>query len=318
MSRDKFISDGDTFVHVDNRERFKSIGNTFDIYNTYETVPRVKKGDPEGGQWTSEWATSGAEFDSRKKDLRIPPAWTEVRINKDNNADLLATGHDAKGRKQYIYSQNATMRTAALKFEKNKELLGKFAGIEVENSRNMKSKDPNVSEAADVMALIISTGIRPGSDAERGGDKTAYGATTLQGRHVVITANGGVRLQFIGKKGVAISIPVRDEQIASMLKEKKDSAGSKGRLFNVSDSQLRDYAKTLNGGKFNPKDFRTLKGTATAMAEVTKYKRASGQKQYKKYVNEIGDRVSKVLGNTRAIALKSYINPFVFLDLQPK
>ena len=36
--------------------------------------------------------------------LVIPPAWTEVEISAKKSADLLVTGRDDKGRKQYNYN----------------------------------------------------------------------------------------------------------------------------------------------------------------------------------------------------------------------
>ena len=37
--------------------------------------------------------------------IRIPPAYTNVKINPDKNAELSVTGYDVAGRKQYLYSQ---------------------------------------------------------------------------------------------------------------------------------------------------------------------------------------------------------------------
>jgi len=287
-----------------------------DITNFVEIVPRKPKGDKEGGQWVSEWLTGGKVFNLRKKEMRIPPAWTDVKINKDREADLQATGYDSKGRKQYIYSENAVMKAAAAKFARNEELLSKALEIEKQNTKNLKSDDPHIRECAQIMSLIMATGIRPGSDTDTGAEKQAYGATTLEGRHVVKMTNI-VRLRFVGKKGVDLDIPIFDNDIAEMLLKKKAAAGSRGRIFNVSDSQLRDYVKTLDGGGFKTKDFRTLKGTAVAMEEIKNHKKAKNITQYKKSVKAISKKVAAVLGNTPAIALKSYINPFVFLSIKP-
>lgn len=40
---------------------------------------------------------------TRIAELAIPPAWRQVWICPDENGHLLATGHDDRGRKQYIY-----------------------------------------------------------------------------------------------------------------------------------------------------------------------------------------------------------------------
>lgn len=102
-----------------------------------------------------------------------------------------------------------------------------------------------------------------------------------------------------------------------MLVDRKKTSGETGKLFNISDNDLRAYTKKLNGGGFNPKDFRTLKGTTTAMKEVAKLNRSTSMANYKKQVMGIAKKVSEILGNTPSIALKSYINPFVFLKIKP-
>lgn len=260
--------------------------------------------------------TQGSQFDARKKELGIPPAWTDVKISKDSTSDLLATGKDSKGRTQYIYSENKTMKQAEIKFARNKELIQKQDYIVKQNIENMASSDKSISEPAHVMSVIHSTGIRPGSENETGGKVKAYGATTLEGRHVVVNGKD-VRLKFVGKKGVNIDIPVTDSKVAKMLVDRKEISGEGGKLFNASDSDLRTYTKKLNGGGFKPKDFRTLKGTSTALQEVKGMKRFTNMGEYKKAVMNVAKKVSTVLGNTPSIALKSYINPFVFADIKP-
>ena len=104
-----------------------------------------------------------------------------------------------------------------------------------------------------------------------------------------------------------------------MLLDRKAAAGDTGKLFKTSDSSLRDYTHTLDGGSFKPKDFRTLKGTQTALDEIKKNPApASSMKEFKQRVRDIAKAVSQKLGNTPTIALQSYINPFVFKSIQPR
>lgn len=259
--------------------------------------------------------TQGKEFDLRKKDMRIPPAWEDVKINADSNADLLATGIDAKGRKQYIYSQNSSAKNSALKFVKIEKVMKVMDNILQKNSKNLNSRDPKTKELSTIMALVHNTGLRPGSTKDTKANVQAYGATTLEGRHVVQTKEG-VMLKFTAKKGVNVEIPVTDKKIVADLMKRKKSSGPKNRLYNVEDNDLRNYSKGL--GEVNPKDFRTVKGTTTAMQAAAKMKPAKTEAEYKRMVKEIATQVSKVLGNTPAIALKSYINPIVFNALKPK
>jgi len=63
------------------------------------------------------WVThEGKDLPEHAQKLGIPPAWTDVKIASDPKADLLASGKDAKGRDQRIYSEAFTQRQAGKKF----------------------------------------------------------------------------------------------------------------------------------------------------------------------------------------------------------
>lgn len=269
--------------------------------------------------------------------LRLPPAWKNVRISTDPRAALLVTGTDAKGRTQYLYSRAYGQSQSAAKFARIQELDRKFAGIQKENDALRQSDDERVRQLADCTALIMLTGTRPGSDADTRAKVKAYGATTLEGRHVVamyapapedvvdlqdlgqLRPGDPVGLQFVGKKGVDISLPIRDPSLARMLVTRARTAGPNGRLFpRISDSQLLDHVHCLNGGQFKTKDFRTLLGTRIALEEMKKQKVPTTEKEYKKAVKAVATVVSRRLSNTPAVALQSYISPVVFSKWRAK
>jgi len=239
----------------------------------------------------------------------IPPAWKEVMVADEPDADLLVTGLDSKGRKQAVYSESHKIRQAALKFAKVNELRQKTTQIAKEIRSEMKGP---TKEEATCLLLIQKTGIRPGSEKDTLASTKAYGATTLLGRHVVEEAGGGVRLKFTGKKGVELDIEVKEPGLRTELLRRRKRVGEDGKLFDTTDSRLRSYAKSKNGGGFNPKDFRTAKGTSEAVLKMKTLPKPKSQKEYKKAVREVAKHVSSVLGNTPTIALQSYIDPSVF------
>lgn len=257
------------------------------------------------------WGTGSSGMPAHIKALRIPPAWKNVRYAMDPNSSLLVTGKDAKGRCQAIYSAAHTAKAAAAKFARIEELNNKFDGMLKQNSGLQKSSDAKVKEAADCTRLIMTTGIRPGSRQDTGAEKQAYGATTLEGRHVIVKG-GKVTLKFTGKKGVDLVIPVDDKATADMLIARK--AGSRDPIFDLDEKDVRDHVGVLDGGSFLTKDLRTLLGTRTAMTEVAKASVPHNMKEYKKAVKAVATKVSEKLGNTPTIALQSYINPVVFAD----
>jgi DNA topoisomerase-1 len=246
--------------------------------------------------------------------LKIPPAWTDVRISHDPNAALLATGKDAKGRPQSIYSEAHAAKQAAVKFARIIELQSKFNDVLAQNEA--ARRDPKTRDVADCLNLIMRMGVRPGSDSDTGAEKKAYGATTLEGKHVVRTPEG-MRLQFTGKKGVELDLPVTDDALAANLWARAQKAGQNGRLFGaVTDKSLLDHTHTMDGGGFKTKDMRTRLGTQTAADVVSSMPKPTDRKSYDKAVKTVAIAVSKVLGNTPKIALEAYISPTVFAPWQ--
>jgi DNA topoisomerase-1 len=288
----------------------------------------LEKYDPdqsrdERGRWTSggavydadskQWRMSGGgALPPHLEGVRIPPAWSDVRIATNADSDLLATGKDAKGRSQSIYSDKHWADAAASKYARVEEMQDKFSSIMRENETTRESGDSVRIAHADATETIAKMGIRPGSDDDTGAEKKAYGATTLLGQHVVQT-DSGTRLQFVGKKGVSLDLPVDDENLAKMLTARAEAAGPDGKIFgSVTDASLRDYVHSLDGGDFKVKDFRTRLANDVAGSTVSSMTPPSDESSYKRSVFQVAKAVSAKLGNTPTIALQSYINPAVF------
>ncbi len=54
----------------------------------------------------------------RIKKLRIPPMWTDVKIDSSDKSKIQATGYDSKKRKQYIYNPTFIEQSKIKKFKK--------------------------------------------------------------------------------------------------------------------------------------------------------------------------------------------------------
>ena len=260
------------------------------------------KRDDKGNFITSQ----GKALPAHVAGIKIPPAWTNVIINPDPKGALLICGYDTKGRRQSVYSEkHGNIKTKA-KFARIEELNKKLPSIMHEIDAKI-----NKSEEALITKLIMNTGIRPGSDIETQSKVKAYGATTLEGRHVTVK-DDKVVLSFIGKKGVQNNIPIEDKKMANVLLSLKNKAGEDGKIFHTEYSSLLHFTASLDGGKFKTKDFRTLVGTKTAMTAVAGMKPPTNEKEYKKAVKEVAVTVSGKLGNTPTVALTAYISPSVF------
>lgn len=248
------------------------------------------------------------------KALKVPPAWQSVKISHDPHADLLVIGHDVKGVKQYIYSKKFADAQAAKKFERIHALQKAAPKIDAQNEKNRQSDNSTVRDNADVLALILRMGLRPGSDAESSAKVKAYGATNLRKEHVVKDGDQ-TRLKFVGKKGVSLDLPVRDPDLAKMLQQRAKAAQPNGPLFpKANENTLLSYVHGFEGGKFKSKDFRTLLACRSAQAEIASMPVPKNPAQYKKAVREVAAKISSRLGNTPTVALQSYINPILFAE----
>jgi DNA topoisomerase-1 len=168
-------------------------------------------------------------------------------------------------------------------------------------------KDARKKDEAAVLLLMRKTGIRVGSERDTLAEKKAYGATTLTSKHVKIN-DDTVMLSFVGKKGVKIRQKIQDKELADALRPR---AAKGGKLFDTSDSRVRDYLHA-NDGKFHPKDLRTIKALEISLETIHKLSDPKNAKEFAKARNAVGDAVAKALGNTRTVALNSYIPPEVF------
>lgn len=309
---------------------------------------RVPGGNPEGGQFAScdgagavsgNWAkqSGGASYNEDNKTwlgqdgkplpqsdqdkldkYKVPKVWTEVKLNPDPEGHRVAVGRDSKGRIQSRYDEKFREGQDANKFSRVSELNSKMSEIRKKsfNSFQDESLPTKERDAAAVVALISETGMRPGSTKDTKADYPAYGATTLEGRHIKSIKGETITLEFVGgkAKGKAQTQQLKNKELAKYLSSK--NVGPDERVFDVSSSSVSSFMKKSGGNGFKVKDIRTWKGTSTAVDAISKMKSPKNKKEFQKSVKSVATTVSDRLGNTPAIALSSYINPEVFSDWQ--
>jgi DNA topoisomerase-1 len=237
---------------------------------------------------------------------RVPPAWARVWMTTDPKSPIQAMGRDSKSRRVYLYSAEQTGRASALKFSRLKA----FAKVYPSLLRKIQV-DKYTSEEALVLYLISKTGFRVGSEAETRASVQAFGASTLRCSQVSI--NGvGVAFDFTGKKGIRVGKVIKDAFLSGSIHGRCTSAADP-KIFNTSDRRIRRYLNTISGGsEFNVKDFRTYLATIVALRKIKAMPVPKNGTEFKHARREVGESVARELGNSPAIALKSYVTPEVF------
>lgn len=240
---------------------------------------------------------------------KIPPAWTDVLVSDDPNSSVQVVGRDVQGRRQAIYSVEHTEGKAAQKFARIDALDRKMGDID-----KRLSETALTSDSAAALMLIRKMGLRPGSKKDTKARHASYGATTLERRHVQVSGDT-VRLRFVpGKhKGREVDLSLEDAELAKVMKARIRGRRGDDRLFDTNEDRLNDLMKEVGGADFKVKDLRTHMGTAEAKAFILEHPELSGRE----LELAAGAHVASILGNTRKVALDSYIDPSVFTPREP-
>ncbi|MFN3208717.1 MAG: DNA topoisomerase IB [Roseovarius sp.] len=246
------------------------------------------------------------------KALAVPPAYTEVWMAPMANAHLLATGRDARTRKQYRYHPDWSAQRSQTKFDG----LGAF-GRSLPRLRRWidrhLSGEVGTEETAiaAVLALIDRAALRPGAKAYTDENHT-YGATTLTARHLEIEG-GTVSLSFRGKGGKPVEQTLHGAKLAKVLEACQDLSGpslvswldEEGNARGVSADQLNATLDAICETRATSKTLRTWHGTLAAFLVAAD--EAAEAVTIKALAGAAADR----LHNTPAIAQKSYVHPEV-------
>lgn len=262
--------------------------------------------------------------------LAIPPAYTGVWICRHERGHLQATGHDARGRKQYRYHREWRSARDSAKFERMIAF-----GEALPRLRHRIARDlalgglPRDKVLAVVVGLLDATRIRIGN-AEYARDNASFGLTTLKNRHVQFVREGRARFSFRGKGGLAHDVTVNDKRLSRIVRRCQHLPGQQ--LFQYVDDQgechpitsdlVNAYLKDAMGEDFTAKDFRTWSATlsaigllaATPLPDVANpgAKRRASERAFRSAIVAAIKAVAEELRNTPTVARKSYINPLVF------
>lgn len=200
--------------------------------------------------------------------------------------------------------------------------------LDLEMARKGRSRE---KAAATAIKIMLTTGMRVGdgkvgTGKSRGGE--TFGVTTLERRHVRISGDK-VEFAYRGKSGVDHHHVVTGRALADSVREfmgGKDVSDSDKPLFSLDGPggvlHRKDASARLKkfDPDYKPKDLRTLKANEIASDVVSKIlgsgaeppEDAKGKKRFvQSIISQIGDAVAKELGNTKSVAIASYVSPFL-------
>jgi DNA topoisomerase I len=253
--------------------------------------------------------------------LAIPPAWSDVWICRFPNGHLQAVGVDSAGRRQYLYHQVWRERRDRQKFDSMLAFARALPRLRRASARVLDEPGLQKERVLGFAVTLLDRGLfRVGSEEYAEGNGS-YGLTTLERRHVQVLANGTVVFDYVGKTGRHLVHTLRDRRLRAIADELKDRPGrSKAFLAfengngwaELRAAEINAFIKSVTGGDFTAKDFRTWHATVLAATSLAHADTPDTAADRRRAVNAAAAEVADALGNTPAIAKSSYIDPRVF------
>lgn len=263
----------------------------------------------------------------RIRALAIPPAWREVWICATPHGHVQATGRDARGRKQYRYHASWVRIRQQDKHERSIAFGAALPALRRALRRSLSIRGfPKEKVVAMVVAVMAATLVRVGN-AEYATRNRSYGLTTLRNRHLQAVRGGHLRFQFRGKSGKQQDVVLTDARLSKLVRRCQQLPGQplfqyldeEGDCQPVESTDVNDWLRETMGSDFSAKDFRTWGATAMAFRALAmtplplKHDGTPGSESVIAALEAgVVAQVATVLGNTRAICRKSYIDPGLF------
>jgi DNA topoisomerase I len=257
----------------------------------------------------------------RVQRLAIPPAWEDVWICTDELGHLQATGHDAAGRKQYLYHELWRQQRDRQKFEHVLDF-----GQELPRLRRHVSEDLSATQLSRERVLACAVRLLDIGMFRIGGEDYAdeeggIGLATLEKRHVRVS-NGAMIFDYPAKSGVRRVHQVADADagaVVAALKRRRTGgdhllAYRRDRRWTALRSDdINDYIKAHLDPSASAKDFRTWNATVVAAVSLAvRGNVAATRGARKRAIDAAVRQVAELLGNIPAVARRSYIDPRVF------
>lgn len=252
-----------------------------------------------------------AEERQRLNAVALPPAYRDAWFCPAPNGHILATGIDAKGRKQYRYHPEFRTRREGEKFDGCAEFGHLLPLVRKRVEEDLAGRGLTFERAvASVVRLLDLGALRIGNEGYAR-DNKSFGATTLRRRHAAVRGKT-LKLKYRGKHGLLREVTLTDGNLARLVRKMQDLPGQN--LFqylddsdeqrSVTSTDVNAYLRETMGADFTAKNFRTWHASVLAFETL-----AGGEGRLP--LKELLARVAEHLGNTPAVTRRSYIHPAV-------
>jgi DNA topoisomerase IB len=295
-------------------------------------MPRLRTVSPRDPGWTRRRAGKGfvylnefgepltAEDVERCRQLVIPPAWTQVWICPFPNGHIQVVGTDDAGRRQYMYHPYWRLKRDQSKHDRVLTVAARLPLARRRVVKHLRLQGMPYERALAAAFRLLDLGFfRIGGEAYAEANNS-YGLATIQKEHVSIEKRTVV-FDYVAKSGQERYIALADRLVLAAVRDMlrrsdggpellayQDAAG----WHDINSTEINTYIKAMVGGEVSAKDFRTWHGTVIAEVSLAgSIEKARTEGARKRAVSTAMKQVSEYLGNTPAVARKSYVDPRV-------
>jgi len=278
-------------------------------------IRRVRRGsgfgyvDPDG-------RAVDPETRERAKALVVPPAWQDVWISPYPNGHIQAVGTDDAGRRQYLYHEKWHEARDREKHDRVLTLARKLPAARQQVAADLRTSGLTRKRVTAAGLRMLDAGLfRSGGD-EYEAEHGSHGVATLLRSHVAVKGED-VTFEFPAKSGVTREAVMSDQLLARIVLSLKRSGYPGERLLAHRDTQgwhelssgdLNVAFKELVGDEYTVKDLRTWAATVTAAVALARNGPAESERDVRRAEKDAMKVVSEHLGNTPAVARRSYVD----------
>jgi len=278
---------------------------------------RVRRGRGFSYQHPDGAAVTDAETLRRIEDLVIPPAWKKVWISSHPNGHIQAVGTDAAGRRQYLYHQKWQDERNEEKFDRALHMSAALPDMRQQIASDLRGRGLTRDRVIALALQLLDLGYFRSGSEQYAEENNSFGLATLLCEHVTLERDA-VEFDYPAKSGVRRTLLIEDPEVLRSVRALMRRPDRGERLLvcrngsgwtELHADDLNARFKELVGDEYTVKDLRTWHGTVLAAAAFVDADRPANKTTTKRVESAVMKEVAEGLGNTPAVARKSYVDP---------
>jgi DNA topoisomerase IB len=187
--------------------------------------------------------------------------------------------------------------------------------------RELEGEEPTERRVIACAVRLLDIGMFRVGNPEYAGDESGIGLATARKEHVSLNGRS-IGFDYPGKGGIRRLQAVEDPICLTVVRKLKLRRSGPPELFAyrtngkwrpIRSDDINEFIKEHLGEEYSAKDFRTWNATVVAAVTIAARGRdARSKTARRRAISETTRQVAELLGNTPAVARRSYIDPRVF------